>query len=144
MSWSATRPRRGASWALATVGALVVATAGAAVLAPSGAAAEHRAGTSAHYAINRPLCAAPKTPDANRCLGLRRVPVGKGTPDAYRYSPTANGAGPGGGMTPAQLAGAYGYNAAARRSNQLVAIIDWYDDPAVAGDLNHFDAHYHL
>ncbi len=130
------------STVLLALGALGVAS-----LAASVAGAASPAGASAagvRYAVNRPVCAVPKNPDANRCLALRRVTVAKGTPDSYRYSPTANGAGPGGGITPAQLADAYGYNANAHRSNQTVGIVDWYDDPAVLADLDHFDSHYHL
>ncbi|WP_375491487.1 PKD domain-containing protein [uncultured Jatrophihabitans sp.] len=137
---SATRTAAGRLMAsVLAVGALV-----AAALAVPGAAQADGPTTTTRYAVNRPVCAAPKHADEYRCLALRRVTVRKGTQDAYRYSPSANGGGPGGGITPAQLAAAYGYNANAHRTNQLVAIIDWYDDPAVLSDLNHFDAHYHL
>jgi subtilase family serine protease len=53
------------------------------------------------------------------------------------------GAGPKGGYSPGQLAGAYGVNPATA-TTQTVAIVDAYADPSVTADLDHFDANYGL
>jgi subtilase family serine protease len=46
------------------------------------------------------------------------------------------------GYTPADLAGAYGYNANTSRGGQVIGIIDWHNDPNVKTDMNTFDACY--
>jgi hypothetical protein len=98
-----------------------------------------------HYAVNKPLCATPKNAHALRCFALERVRVSKGTPGAYAYTqPATLPWGPNGGYSPELLASAYGYNPDASTSGQLVAIIDWYNDPNARSDLNHFDANYGL
>jgi hypothetical protein len=99
--------------------------------------------TTLHYAINKPLCSQPAAPNAMRCFAYQRVDVGKGTPGAYAYVlPAASSRGPSGGLTPAALDKAYGVNPNLRRPKQLVAIVDWYDDPLARADLNSFDRHY--
>jgi hypothetical protein len=76
---------------------------------------------------------------------MHRVDVPASTPGARPYTLTRNASfGPAGGFTPAGLAKAYGYDPAAHRSGQLVAIVDWFDDPTVRSDLNEFDAQYGL
>ncbi len=49
----------------------------------------------------------------------------------------------GGGYTPGDLATAYGVNPNAA-TNQVVAIVDAYDDPNVRSELNAFNSHYGL
>jgi hypothetical protein len=96
-----------------------------------------------HYAVNKPLCATPKNPHTLRCFAVERKNVAKGTPGAYPYAePAAINWGPNGGYTPDLLASIYGYNPAASTSGQLVAIVDWYNDPAVRTELNSFDSNY--
>jgi subtilase family serine protease len=51
--------------------------------------------------------------------------------------------GPAGGLTPADLASAYGFSSSASVS-QTVAIVDAYNDPKIAGNLASFDSEYHL
>lgn len=94
------------------------------------------------YALIKPLCAAPSRPDQMRCFALERKVVAKGTRGAEAV--TDVGRGPAGGYTPGQLAAAYGYSPNRKASNQLVAVVDWYDDPHALADLNAFDAHYDL
>jgi PKD domain/Subtilase family len=53
-------------------------------------------------------------------------------------------AGPAGGFTPSQLAGAYGYDPHGGGSGQTVAIVDAFDDPNIASDLEQFDSQYEL
>jgi subtilase family serine protease len=86
------------------------------------------------------------------------VTVPAGTPGAHEVHVSAGrgagksgtcpgsdalGFGPSGfGYTPADLAGAYGYNANTSRTNQVIGIIDWHNDPDVKPDMNTFDACY--
>jgi hypothetical protein len=50
--------------------------------------------------------------------------------------------GPAGGLTPEELASAYGYNRAAGGSGQTIALVDAYDDPNIESDLATFDTEY--
>lgn len=77
---------------------------------------------------------------------MRLVRARAGTPGARAYRPAAGAEtiGPAGGLTPGDLAAAYGFSSAATVKGQRVAIIDWGDDPTVASDLNAFDSRYHL
>lgn len=101
--------------------------------------------STVHYAINKPLCATPKDPRTLRCFALERVKVRKGTRGAYAFTqPAALAWGPSGGFSPAMLAAAYGYNPDAGTKTQLVAIVDWHNDPNALSDLNHFDTTYGL
>jgi len=102
-------------------------------------------GATVHYAVNRPLCATPSNRHTLRCFAIARTDVRKGTPHAYEYT-LAPGFlwGPSGGYTPDLLASIYGYNADANTKGQLVAIVDWYADPAVRAELNTFDEQYDL
>jgi hypothetical protein len=107
------------------------------------------------YAIGKPLCPAPK-PGHMRCFSIRRVEVAKGTPGARPYRPPGGAApgaamagpaetiGPAGGLTPFDLAKAYGYNSAANAAGQTVAIVDAYNDPRLDRDLQAFDTRYRL
>jgi hypothetical protein len=56
----------------------------------------------------------------------------------------ASSPGPAGGLTPEQLATAYGYEPSAGGAGQTVGIVDAYDDPEIEGDLGTFDARYDL
>ncbi len=106
-----------------------------------------------HYARNQSVCPKPAKADEVRCFAMIRVPVAKGTTGAIAYralsrpinaAPNSIGPGPAGGYTPDDLAAAYGYNANVNRSSQLIALVDWYNDPNVVGDLNTFDQAYGL
>lgn len=94
-----------------------------------------------HYAVDKPVCA-PKTPNGIRCFAVKRVDVRPGTPGAYRYVVPSRRTGPAGGYTPDDLASIYGFNPNLARSGQTVAIVDWFKDPNVRADLNHFDQQY--
>jgi len=75
---------------------------------------------------------------------MRRVEVSRGTPGAESYTVRATPApGPAGGLTPAELATAYGYSTAGGKG-QTVAIVDAYNDPNIVSDLGTFDSHYRL
>jgi hypothetical protein len=93
------------------------------------------------YAVDKPVCA-PETPNGIRCFAVKRVDVPAGTPGAYRYVVPSRRTGPAGGYTPHDLSTIYGFNPNRARSNQTVAIVDWYRDPKVRADLNHFDHQY--
>ncbi len=55
----------------------------------------------------------------------------------------ASAKGPAGGLTPADLASAYGY-AGASGTGETVAIVDAFDDPKIEANLSTFDANYGL
>jgi hypothetical protein len=100
------------------------------------------------YARVHPACALPK-PRHAACLALVRTPVPASEADAQGVTPftlraAAASAGPGGGLTPAELGSAYGYDPRAGGAGQTVAIVDAFDDPAIASDLEKFDAQYGL
>jgi subtilase family serine protease len=109
-----------------------------------------------HYAINRQVCPRPKLADENQCFAMVREAVAKGTPNAIAYRTPAAleahvvtaagtiGPGPAGGYTPNDLAAAYGYNPNVNRKSQLIALVDWYNDPDALTDLNTFDTQYGL
>jgi len=63
---------------------------------------------------------------------------------AFRLAAGASTIGPAGGLTPGDLATAYGFSSTATATGQTVAIIDWGDDPTIANDLNTFDTKYGL
>jgi len=56
----------------------------------------------------------------------------------------ASSPGPAGGLTPEQLAGAYGYDPSGGGAGQTVGIVDAYDDPKIEEDLGTFDRKYGL
>ncbi len=96
----------------------------------------------------RHVCPAP-TPGFATCFALVRTPVAAATPNAAGASPYlldsgASSPGPAGGLTPAQLAGAYGYEPMASGAGQTVGIVDAFDDPEIEKDLEKFDAQYAL
>jgi hypothetical protein len=143
---------------LLLVGLAVVVTAGvASVPSVSSATASGSASTATpqglrrtaavvgeHYAIAKRECRTAG-PGQFACQALRRVVVAKGTKGARPYVvPSGLAFGPAGGLTPALLAKAYNYNPNRLARNQLVAIVDAYDDPNILADLQSFDAHYKL
>ncbi len=92
------------------------------------------------------VCPPPK-PGSATCSALVRVPVS--TAEAgdvgvmpYEVNDGASGSGPAGGLTPAQLAGAYGYEPSSGGSGQVIGIVDAYDDPNIESDLAAFDTEY--
>jgi hypothetical protein len=114
------------------------------------------AGTAGlHYAIGVPSCQRPKLHHA-ACTAIRRVNVSKSTPGAIAYrdnlaqvgGPATSGRhstiGPAGGLTPADFATAYGFTQTSASSSQTVGIVDAYNDPNIASDLNTFDTNYGL
>lgn len=96
-------------------------------------------------------CPAPEAGHAT-CFALVRKPVKAPTPGAaagpgvrpYVVGGGAALAGPAGGLTPEDLASAYGYSPAATGFGQTVGIVDAFDDPEIENDLGRFDAHYGL
>jgi hypothetical protein len=99
----------------------------------------------AGYAVNKRVCPAQPKPGTVTCYAMRRVAATRSTPRAYRAVTPANiGLGPAGGLTPDDLAVAYGYDPTTHRSSQTVGIVDWYDDPHISADLNTFDQNYGL
>jgi PKD domain len=108
-------------------------------------AASGPASGNTRYAQVVPLCP-PAKPGHVTCFAMRLVRASRGTPGARAYRLAAGAAtiGPAGGLTPGDLATAYGFTPTAAARGQKVAIIDWGDDPTIASDLNTFDTHYHL
>jgi len=97
------------------------------------------------YAVAVPLCP-PAKPGHVTCFAMRLRRATSTTPGAraYRLAAGASTIGPNGGLTPGDLATAYGFSSTATGTGQTVAIIDWGDDPSIAGDLNTFDTQYGL
>lgn len=56
----------------------------------------------------------------------------------------ASSSGPAGGLTPAQLASAYGYQPNAGGAGQTVAVVEAFNDPKIEADLGEFDREYGL
>ena len=150
---------RAAAFALGAVVVfgLIAMPAGAnAATSPHGSARALASSPVTRYAIAVPVCP-PPTAGHVQCLAMRKVSVPKGTPGAVPVKigdgiATAHVAraganatiGPAGGLTPSDLATAYGFNATGSGASQTVGIIDWGNDPTIAADLNAFDSQYHL
>jgi PAP2 superfamily len=102
-----------------------------------------QAGTA--YAQVRQVCPAPKPGDAT-CFSLALVPAPAEAVGArpYLLGAGASSKGPAGGLTPADLASAYGYLPSAGGNGQTIAIVDAYDDPNIEKDLGTFDSQYGL
>ena len=135
-----TRPRASRNARLAAIAnvLIVLVACGPAVAQPGRRA----------YARIRPACALPK-PHHAACLALVRTQVPATEANAQGVTPFtlragAADAGPGGGLTPAELGSAYGYDPLAGGTGQTVAIVDAFDDPSIASDLETFDAQYGL
>jgi PKD repeat protein len=128
--------------------ATLVAVLGCLALVPVAAATPAPPIKRIGYAKIVHACPQPK---AHRysCDALVRVPVPSsdaGTPGVERFT-FGDGAlefGPSGGLTPGDLASAYGYDPTATGSGQTVAIVDAFDDPNIESDLATFDSHYGL
>lgn len=97
------------------------------------------------YGTVRQVCPAPRRGGAS-CLVLAVAPAPAGAPGASAYprAAGAGSAGPAGGLTPADLASAYGYTGAVGGAGQTVAIVDAFDDPNIEADLEAFDSRYGL
>jgi subtilase family serine protease len=100
----------------------------AAVVAISGIAAAPAGAVS-----QRPVCPGPAAPDSANCHA-HVVTDGKGAPQATT-APRGYG--------PAQFRGAYGLPGSAP-AGQTIAIVDAYDDPKIAGDLNTYSSQFGL
>ena len=115
--------------------------AAAASAAPGASAAKD---SGFRYAIGKASCAKPALPNRVRCHAMRRVFVSKGTPGAHRVPVRAvPNPGPAGGLTPAELASAYGYSTAGG-VGVTVGIVDAYNDPNIEADLATFSSKYGL
>jgi hypothetical protein len=100
------------------------------------------------YAKIGQVCPIP-APGYSTCFALVRVPLVAAKSAATGVAPYivndgASTSGPAGGLTPAQLAGAYDYEPANGGAGQTVAIVDAYNDPDIEGDLATFDSEYGL
>jgi hypothetical protein len=97
------------------------------------------------YAQVRKVCPAA-TPGNASCFALALVPAPAGAAGArpYQLGAGAVSRGPAGGLTPADLASAYGYSPSLGGTGQTVAIIDAYNDPNIESDLATFDGNYGL
>ena len=128
---------------------VVFATLGWTLTAVSGASATVPIAQSATgYAQIRHACA-PASAEEATCFALVRdptLPGNTGSPATEPYKPGdgASSSGPAGGLTPGQLASAYGYSPESGGSGQTVAVIEAYDDPKLEEDLGQFDAEYGL
>jgi hypothetical protein len=97
-----------------------------------------------------PACA-PPAPGYARCFALVRKhlasrPAGKSAASVQPFLIGGGGgtalAGPAGGLTPEDLAGAYGFSPSSGGAGETVAIVDAFDDPNIESDLAKFDAEY--
>jgi hypothetical protein len=102
-------------------------------------------GRNTGYAAARTVCPAPRRHAAS-CLAMALVPSPATAPGSrpYALAGGAAAAGPAGGLTPADLAKAYGYTGSVGGGEQEVAIVDAFDDPKIESDLATFDANYGL
>jgi PKD repeat protein len=128
------------SWCLAcaVLASCLMATPAASASAPPGTG----------YARVHSACGAP-APGSATCFALVREPVpptaaGQAGVVPYALHAGASISGPAGGLTPAQLASAYGYDPTVGGTGQTVAIVDAYDDPSIEEDLGKFDSEYKL
>jgi hypothetical protein len=121
----------------------VVAAALALTLAPVASASQPASPAKRHYARIGRVCA-PPAPGAAACAALVRTPVSESSAatTTYTVDDGASSSGPAGGLTPAQLASAYDFEATGGGHGQTVAIVDAYDDPKIESDLEAFDSHY--
>jgi subtilase family serine protease len=89
--------------------------------------------SAASAASQRPVCPGPAAADAARCHA-HVVTDAKGAPQAVTAPK---------GYGPAQFRGAYGLPATAP-TPQTIAIVDAYDDPNIASDLNTYSSQFGL
>ena len=135
---------RGITAAIGLLAAIAIGTA-AAGSAQAASSAPASAQPATLHARAHQVCPAAG-PHSARCLALELEPAPAGSSGARAYVRAAGAlsSGPAGGLTPADLASAYGYSPTAGGTGQTVAIVDAYDDPAIEADLATFDAHYGL
>jgi hypothetical protein len=97
-----------------------------------------------------PACA-PSAPGYARCFALVRKhlasrPAGASGASVQPFLVGGGGgaslAGPAGGLTPEDLASAYGFSPSSGGTGETVAIVDAFDDPNIESDLAKFDAEY--
>ncbi len=116
------------------------------LLSPAAWASQPASPAKTRYAKVSRVCPPPK-PGSATCFALARIPVsstaqGEVGVRPYAANDGASEAGPAGGLTPAQLAGVYGYEPAVGGAGQTVAIVDAFDDPNIEEDLATFDSEY--
>jgi hypothetical protein len=116
------------------------------IAAPAVSARSQLAFKGIRYAKVSRACPPPQPGDAT-CLALVRVPVSSAAAGGPGVSPYTAGSGaaesgPAGGLTPGDLASAYGYEPASGGAGQTIALVDAYDDPNIEGDLGAFDTEY--
>ncbi len=129
-------------WAIAAV------LLGSLLIAPAASASPPRSPAKTRYAQTRRACQSPTVRRAS-CFALVRVPVAASSAARagalpYTVNDGASSSGPAGGLTPQQIATAYGYTPSPGGVGQTVAIVDAYDDPQIEADLATFDSHYAL
>ena len=153
---------RGAAGSSAIVRRLVVAGLGMVVslvavpgaVAPIAASAARadtahtKASGTTYYAINKRICKTPKKAGVVACFAEQRVLVKPGTKGARTFVLAAGATasatiGPAGGLTPSDLATAYGLTTTGG-SSQTLAIVDAYNNPNIGADLATFNAQYGL
>jgi len=126
---------------------------GVSLVAPGGAAAashpqpRSHARVGTHYAVNRPVCAHLARPGQATCFAVRHVETSKQHPGAQAFTVDASypTAPDGIGLTPGDLAVAYQFDPDSPiGASQTVAIVDAYNDPAIAADLAAFDEEYQI
>jgi PKD domain-containing protein len=125
---------------------LVVLGCGA-IAAPNAAAADAASAARTRYARVLRACAAPTRAHAACAALVREVALGttaSAGAEPYTVADGAASAGPAGGLTPAQLALAYGYEPSAGGQGQTLALVDAFDDPNIEADLATFDREYGL
>ncbi len=131
---------------------LVAALIAALALTPTVADAQSSPAPIPHggYAEAIPACA-PPAPGYARCFALARKhlasrPTGANSASVQPFLLAGGGgaalAGPAGGLTPEDLASAYGFSPSSGGSGKTVAIVDAFDDPNIETDLATFDAQY--
>lgn len=139
-------------WPAAVAGSAAVAL--AATMTAAATAATRTAGNPAQphsvtlYAVGKRACPATPRPHTASCDAVIRTVVKKGTKGARAFKRAAGAVkagtiGPAGGLTPGDLATAYGLTTTGGHG-QTVAIVDAYNDPHINADLQTFDSHYGL
>lgn len=154
------------SWAV--VAAAIIAASVGAATPPASAAAAHAAGQTSQATASLParaaasdtaraahaapvppvaqhpyqaVCARPSRVGEAACLGLRRTDV-KPHKGLFRPGVTAQATPTGYG--PSDLQSAYNLSSAAAGSGATVAVVDAYNDPNIAADLNTYRTQYGL
>jgi Subtilase family len=131
--------------AIGLIASAAISVAGMSVAGVSAATGEPSAASGAtRYARVRRVCPAPH-PNAASCFVLELVVSAPGASGAQPYELAAGSSskGPAGGLTPSDLASAYGF-APTGGSGQTIGIVDAFNDPKIEKDLASFDTHYGL